>query len=381
MIHIDLFSGLGLFSYAADHVWSLEHIFCEIEVWPYRFLKQEYPNVRIEKDIKNFDGTEYSGRTFLLTASFPCQPISVAGKRLGTKDDRWLWPQTIAIARCVQPEWVIFENVAGLTSIAEQYSPSKMENKTVQRLAESDLYEKIFSRQEILSLGIIIDDIEKAGFELPKLIDGTPIILCVPACAIGAVHQRDRVWLVARNTKSNSVGEKREVQKRTNPEPERGNSNAANTKQPHHRSEVFSKEIEQSKTERPSSGISRSGENASKDAQDTNSGRFSGQGVCEKQSRRTEAIGSSKDVADSDRFNGNNAGHGSGEVRGEFRKEAKIQGCDYWQKPWPEVATELCRVDVSPTDRVHRLKALGNTIQWEIAMMIMQAIKEIEVTT
>jgi len=48
MNHIDLFSGLGLFSYAADHVWNLEHIFCEIEDLPYRFLKQGYPNARIE---------------------------------------------------------------------------------------------------------------------------------------------------------------------------------------------------------------------------------------------------------------------------------------------------------------------------------------------
>ena len=71
MIHLDLFSGIGLFSYAADWVWTLEHIFCEIEDWPYRFLKEEYPNARIERDIKNFEGTEYAERTFLLTAGVP----------------------------------------------------------------------------------------------------------------------------------------------------------------------------------------------------------------------------------------------------------------------------------------------------------------------
>ena len=62
MIHLDLFSGIGLFSYAADYVWNLEHVFCEIEDWPYRFLKQEYPNARIERDIKNFLPSEEKKR-------------------------------------------------------------------------------------------------------------------------------------------------------------------------------------------------------------------------------------------------------------------------------------------------------------------------------
>ena len=320
MFHLDIFSGLGLFSYAADHVWNLEHVFCEIENWPYKFLKQEYPNARIERDIKNFDGTEYAGRTFLLTASFPCQPISTAGKRKGKNDDRWLWPQTIAIARRVQPEWVIFENVAGLTSLAEQYSASKMENKTVQRLAESDLYEKIFSQQEILSLGIIIDDIEKAGFELPKLVDGTPIVLCVPACAIGAVHRRDRIWIVAHR-----ISKRRHAAKSVarNVQCDNGKSFTAHT--------------------------GRQKENS--DATDTEKVRLQGNG------RLGQAI---------NKENG--------------RQKLSDSSCDlYWQRPWPEVATELCGVDVSSTDRIHRLKALGNTIQFEVAMMLMQAIKESEV--
>ena len=380
MIHVDLFSGLGLFSYAADHVWNLEHIFCEIEDWSYRFLKQEYPNARIERDIRNFNGTEYAGRTFLLTASFPCHPISTAGKREGKNDDRWLWPQTIAITQCVQPEWVIFENVAGLTSLAEQYSASKMENKTVQRLAESDLYEKIFSQQEILSLGIIIDDIEKAGFELPKLIDGTPIVLCVPACGIGAVHRRDRVWIVA-------------------------NSGCGDSWKCSDTSKVFAvgngetrsaSEIGGSSGDASNPSIERSGELSESERWDDSA----------------DIDGKNQRIASNpNRLNGNNGGFGSGEVRGELRQEAGIQGCEDaadaaqqskrkqtnkensisnggetrkelgnrdWYRPWPEVATELCRVDVSSTDRVHRLKALGNTIQYEIALQIMQAIESID---
>ena len=73
----------------------------------------------------------------------------------------------------------------------------KVESKVLQRLSQSDFYEKVFTRQEILLLAVIIGDIEKAGYRLPELKDKTPIVLVVPACAVNAPHRRDRVWIVA----------------------------------------------------------------------------------------------------------------------------------------------------------------------------------------
>src|SRR5690606_18106841 len=46
-------------------------------------------------------------------------------------------------------------------------------------------------------IGSIISEIGAAGYVLPALKDGTPVILCIPAAAVGAPHQRDRVWFVA----------------------------------------------------------------------------------------------------------------------------------------------------------------------------------------
>jgi DNA (cytosine-5)-methyltransferase 1 len=46
-----------------------------------------------------------------VVAGFPCQPISLAGQRLGVEDDRWLWPLVARVIRDVRPEWVFLENV------------------------------------------------------------------------------------------------------------------------------------------------------------------------------------------------------------------------------------------------------------------------------
>jgi len=333
MIHIDSFSGLGLFSYAADYVWNLEHIFCEIEDWPYKFLKQEYPNARIERDVKTFDGTEYAGRTFLLTAGVPCQPASVAGKRKGTEDDRWLWPEAIRVMAEAQPEWCIFENPLGILTL-----------------------------EKGLVFENLLLEMESQGYAVQPYI--------IPACAIGAIHRRNRVWIVVNRNQQGrqQIGGRNKIKDGRRTNNVACNKNATN------------------------SSITRSGELSESDRRHD--------------SADIERKGSY--VTDSNRFNGNNAGHGSGEIRGKLRKEAEIQGCEHtpntekpglegsdttrrtcsrgwlaelsrisgWQKEWPEVATELCRMDVSSTDRVHRLKALGNTIQWEVAMAIMQRIKK-----
>ena len=187
---------------------------------------------------------------------------------------------------------------------------------------------------------------------------------------------RDRVWVVA---KSNSGGSGQEQPRRT--EFTRTSENAQNT------------------------GCGNTPKRG-------NSNKVSTGGNGETRST-SEVSGSDSNTTNTNRFNENDAGHGSGEVRGKRRQEAEIQGCEdaadpsekrlsgskqsrtfskgkrpprstpecsIFERPWPEVATELCRVDVSPTDRVHRLKALGNTIQWEVAYELMKVIKQIEET-
>lgn len=63
-------------------------------------------------DITTFDGRPWRGRVDIISGGYPCQPFSVAGKRLGEHDERHLWPHVYRIVREVQPRYCFFENVA-----------------------------------------------------------------------------------------------------------------------------------------------------------------------------------------------------------------------------------------------------------------------------
>jgi len=91
----------------------------------------------------------------LVTAGFPCQPFSVAGKRGGEKDDRYLWPETLAVIEAIKPQWVLLENVTGIINLA---------------------------------LDTVLSDLEGASYSCETLI--------IPACAVNAWHRRDRIWIV-----------------------------------------------------------------------------------------------------------------------------------------------------------------------------------------
>ena len=64
-------------------------------------------------NLEDFDAAPFAG-VDLVTAGFPCQPFSVAGKRKGTEDERWLWPEIVRILRDVGPRLVFLENVPGI---------------------------------------------------------------------------------------------------------------------------------------------------------------------------------------------------------------------------------------------------------------------------
>ena len=64
-------------------------------------------------DIKTFDGRPFYKRVHIITAGYPCQGESVAGKRQGKADPRWLWPHIERIIKTVEPLWFFGENVSG----------------------------------------------------------------------------------------------------------------------------------------------------------------------------------------------------------------------------------------------------------------------------
>jgi DNA (cytosine-5)-methyltransferase 1 len=65
-------------------------------------------------DLERLPVDELAGRVDLVTAGFPCQPVSVAGSRRGTDDERWIWPAVARVVREVRPRFVFLENVPGL---------------------------------------------------------------------------------------------------------------------------------------------------------------------------------------------------------------------------------------------------------------------------
>ena len=68
-------------------------------------------------DVATFDGRPWRGRVHILTAGYPCQPFSFAGRRLGEDDPRHLWPHVHRIIGEMDPEWCFFENVEGHLSL------------------------------------------------------------------------------------------------------------------------------------------------------------------------------------------------------------------------------------------------------------------------
>jgi len=341
MIHLDMFSGIGLFSYAADHVWNLEHIFCEIEDWPYRFLKQEYPNARIERDVKTFDGTEYTGGTFLLTAGVPCQPASVAGKRQGTEDDRWLWPEVLRVMAEAQPEWCIFENPLGILTL-----------------------------EKGLVFENLLLEMESQGYAVQPYI--------IPACAIGAVHERYRVWIVAHSKRSYDRGKPREFQKQNEqqkkkrPKKRLAESRGTNKRTSSDSEFKYGRKDTKRRLDLEQNPLAETRWNKNPDTPYTHNSDVA-------DTAKIRLQGSIKTNGSEGQKSGNKF------VNGRHRE---------WQTPWgwPEVAIKSCirGVDVSFTngiyevekfekgERIKRMKALGNTIQWEVAVEIMQAIKSCE---
>lgn len=65
-------------------------------------------------DLGTFDGKPWRGIVDIVSAGLPCQPFSIAGKRKGDKDERYIWPEFFRILREVQPPLVFLENVPGI---------------------------------------------------------------------------------------------------------------------------------------------------------------------------------------------------------------------------------------------------------------------------
>lgn len=116
MTHGSLFSGIGGFDLAAAWAGWTNVFNCEIDPFCRRVLKYHFPESEQYEDIRTTDFTVWRDCIDVLTGGFPCQPFSLAGKRKGTADDRYLWPAMLGVVRTVRPRWVVGENVLGIVN-------------------------------------------------------------------------------------------------------------------------------------------------------------------------------------------------------------------------------------------------------------------------
>ena len=116
---VDLFSGIGGFSYAAEQiVGGFETIaFVERDEYCQKVLRKHWHDVPIYSDIRSFDGKEYKDAD-IVVGGFPCQPWSVAGSQRGSEDDRDLWHEMVRVIEDIRPRWIIGENVSGFVTMS-----------------------------------------------------------------------------------------------------------------------------------------------------------------------------------------------------------------------------------------------------------------------
>ena len=93
MTHASLFSGIGGAEVAAAWMGWRNVFHCEIQEFPRKVLDFWFPNAESYEDITKTDFTKWGGKIDVLTGGFPCQPFSLAGRRKGEKDNRYLWQE------------------------------------------------------------------------------------------------------------------------------------------------------------------------------------------------------------------------------------------------------------------------------------------------
>ncbi|MEK9696835.1 MAG: DNA cytosine methyltransferase [Candidatus Poseidoniales archaeon] len=174
-----LFSGIGGIDLGMDMAgfecaWQVE-----IDDYCRQILDKHWPRVPKYKDIYEVKGKEIEP-VDILCGGFPCQPVSVAGKRGGVNDERWLWDEFYRLICEIRPRWVVAENVTGLFSA----NSGRAFAGVLRNLAESG-YDAVW-------------DVYPAG----------------GPGGVGAPHRRERVFLVAHTDRSKQAkksGDVREV--------------------------------------------------------------------------------------------------------------------------------------------------------------------------
>jgi len=158
---LDLFAGIGGFTLGMERTGGFETVaFCEIEEYPQKVLKKNWPYVPIYPDVTKLtcETLEADGiRPDVITGGFPCQDISVEGKGAGIDGERsGLWSEIARLVGEIRPRYAIMENVSALLR---------------------------------RGLDRVLGDLAEIGYDAEWH--------CITAASVGAPHRRDRIWIVA----------------------------------------------------------------------------------------------------------------------------------------------------------------------------------------
>ena len=358
---LDLFSGIGGFSYAAERlVGGFETTqFVEIDPYAQSCLRKNFPNVPIHDDITTFNATE--GQFQVITAGFPCQDLSVAGKQsgIGKGTRSGLFFEVLRLARQIRPKFILFENVRNLLS--------HKEGETFQQ---------------------ILQEIAKAGFDAEWSI--------VSAKDVGACHKRERIWIIAYPSSVLESGTENPTQTgrkattsstATNSTSIRSNDREARDNQEERQEQLsFGGDNSREFTYSNSDGSSTS-ERLRVDGQTDNTTQKREEEAC--QLKRSSEPRHSKAIQRTTATKSSNTDceRSQGQWREYELQEGSREETPCWSTQphtldpdWRRYVSKptLCRGDDGLTNRVLRLKALGNSIVPQCAAVPLARIKQLD---
>ena len=311
---LDLFSGIGGFSYAAEKLVGGYKTtqFVEIDAYCQSVIRKNFPNIPIHDAIKTF--TAKKGQFDVLTAGFPCQDLSVAGRQKGIGEGTrsGLFYEIIRLLGEIQPKFVLFENVRNLLS-----------------------HEKGATFQEILF------QIAKAGYDAEWSV--------ISAKDVGACHLRQRLWIIAYPFSNG-------VQSRLQGSVLRER-------------EFFSNQLEGSEVGSEIGRRSKNFTNSNSDGSSSTEGiRINGQTNSSSQERENK-------ISESE---GSSESRSSRTIQQTTKFKWKYRG-DRLNPDWERYLSKptLRRGDDGLSNRVARIKALGNSIVPNCAAVPLQRIKDL----
>jgi len=360
LTHISLFSGIGGIDIAAEWAGFETILFIEKDEYCQKVLRKHWPSVPIIGDIRDVkkenvadscgtrgarestskinrcsgnsgrestkilqlqrERTENNQPITLITGGIPCQPFSVAGKRRGKDDDRFLWPEMLRVIKEFKPTWVCCENVLGIINMA---------------------------------LDTVCSDLEAEGYETQTIV--------LPACGVNAPHRRYRVFIVAYSTGGRQQQHGWPEQDET--------AHSRDEKKFELCSDVPDSDLERQQQPKGNiTNVRRRISNSGEDVADTE-----GQGL-----ERTDTEGDTRSRGWITEHGQREWESDRGELESSVRRVADgfsegLHG-NWWDSEWEGVP----RVATGVKHRVDRLRCLGNAVVPQQIYPILKAIAEIE---